>query len=900
MRYLVVLVFCLCAIVSTSTATAKAIADSIAYQGSLTDASNNPVPDGPRDLTLSIWNDPDVGDMLHSEVVVVNVSNGLFSTCIGCGIDSFFDIFTEQSLYLQVQLAGQTPMTPRTVLRNVPFSFSSASLHSEASNGTARARGMVVSKPGSVKPHARYFLDADDDGDGSPEYIITDSISTDYASRLLGHDLDDDGQPDVVIAESTSPAGVSHKLMWDSNADLISDTEVDQDCDGTDASITLRSLNGLPPGVPAEDNIQLVTSGLSSTIGINETLPYARLHVSRDAADPHASSILAADIDLDGLADRSIDDDCDGISASRSMSFFDVFTEATIDDDCDATGAQRRLSSGGIGSSGEDGVAVTLRCSPDSATETTELRKNGSVVCADFGRHTPFHNSYKSSFFDASNEMTIDQDCDATGSRLAINSKGTSAKRTVACSTDLSNSSVVVAGDIDNDGLDDNEASLRITPTTSSLAIKTKGTGAQRFMAGGDCDDTDATLFVDCDSDGDGIPESEISQSVTPTTSSVAINTKGTGADKNRIISIGTTELSSSLSLDNIGSSGQDGVRLHSSDDSSRIACVSLNGLPPGTPVIGNLEFVTRPANAKIGIGTILPTARMVLSSDADSVVQSADMSDGSSSSSYNMRTRIHELETVLKNIGLLGTSRATQACNDIGASSVCDFVDGSGGGGGGGGSVVASLTASSTRSEIKGYFEKGDVPTQGQFSTLLDSDGARSLLSGGTGGSTTATIRMNATPDSTVFDLGYHGSTTGTIRLMANSTGSANPIEHSSGAHLTSGGVWTNASDASLKENFQTVDGEELLEKISELPISQWNYKNESEKATHIGPTAQDFKAIFGVGENDKTISTIDPSGIALAAIKELYKKSARVEELEKQILELQEAVKQLQNANL
>jgi hypothetical protein len=193
---------------------------------------------------------------------------------------------------------------------------------------------------------------------------------------------------------------------------------------------------------------------------------------------------------------------------------------------------------------------------------------------------------------------------------------------------------------------------------------------------------------------------------------------------------------------------------------------------------------------------------------------------------------------------------------------------------------VAASVAASATRTELKGYFQKGDVPTQSQFSSLLDATGARSSLSSGMSGSTTGTIRMAATPDSTVFDLGYSGSTTGTIRLQASSSGTANPIEHSSGAHLTVGGVWTNASDENLKENFKSVDGEQILDKIESLPITEWNYKTESEDTKHIGPTAQDFQQVFGVGSDGKSISTIDPSGIALAAIKELSKQNKNLKQ--------------------
>ena len=39
-----------------------------------------------------------------------------------------------------------------------------------------------------------------------------------------------------------------------------------------------------------------------------------------------------------------------------------------------------------------------------------------------------------------------------------------------------------------------------------------------------------------------------------------------------------------------------------------------------------------------------------------------------------------------------------------------------------------------------------------------------------------------------------------------------------------------------------------------------------------HIGPMAQDFYAAFGVGEDDRHISTVDADGVALAAIQGLY----------------------------
>jgi len=137
-----------------------------------------------------------------------------------------------------------------------------------------------------------------------------------------------------------------------------------------------------------------------------------------------------------------------------------------------------------------------------------------------------------------------------------------------------------------------------------------------------------------------------------------------------------------------------------------------------------------------------------------------------------------------------------------------------------------------------------------------------------------------------------------GGIWLGTNSTPSVPDgdfISTSTGAHLTTGGVWTNSSDRSAKENFTEVDRDDLLWRISTLPIMRWNYKTEDDSVTHIGPIAQDFRILFGVGTDDKSISTVDPSGIALAAIQALY---SRNQKLEAAIARLQSEVEALKTS--
>jgi hypothetical protein len=87
----------------------------------------------------------------------------------------------------------------------------------------------------------------------------------------------------------------------------------------------------------------------------------------------------------------------------------------------------------------------------------------------------------------------------------------------------------------------------------------------------------------------------------------------------------------------------------------------------------------------------------------------------------------------------------------------------------------------------------------------------------------------------------------------------------------LTVNGTVTPSSDRNKKENFAEVDARQILEKVANLPIQQWNYIADDSKVPHIGPMAQDFYAAFNIGADDKHIATVDADGVALAAIKAL-----------------------------
>ncbi|MBS1794160.1 MAG: tail fiber domain-containing protein [Acidobacteria bacterium] len=113
-------------------------------------------------------------------------------------------------------------------------------------------------------------------------------------------------------------------------------------------------------------------------------------------------------------------------------------------------------------------------------------------------------------------------------------------------------------------------------------------------------------------------------------------------------------------------------------------------------------------------------------------------------------------------------------------------------------------------------------------------------------------------------------------------------------------GGSWSSISDRNMKENFAAVDSRQILKKVLNLPISTWNYKSQDKSIRHIGTMAQDFYAAFGVGESDKMIATIDPDGVAFAAIQglseELKDRDKKIAEQQQQLNDLERQVKQQQ----
>jgi hypothetical protein len=95
---------------------------------------------------------------------------------------------------------------------------------------------------------------------------------------------------------------------------------------------------------------------------------------------------------------------------------------------------------------------------------------------------------------------------------------------------------------------------------------------------------------------------------------------------------------------------------------------------------------------------------------------------------------------------------------------------------------------------------------------------------------------------------------------------------EQTSGVRLApGGGAWLTVSDVNMKEHFRDLDGDDVLSTLARMPVREWSYKAQGAATRHVGPTAQDFRAAFGLGEDPLRIGTVDADGIALRAIQAL-----------------------------
>ncbi|MEZ5285002.1 MAG: hypothetical protein R2712_09385 [Vicinamibacterales bacterium] len=124
-----------------------------------------------------------------------------------------------------------------------------------------------------------------------------------------------------------------------------------------------------------------------------------------------------------------------------------------------------------------------------------------------------------------------------------------------------------------------------------------------------------------------------------------------------------------------------------------------------------------------------------------------------------------------------------------------------------------------------------------------------------------------NSTPSRIVADIPgqFKVRASGGVRFATNGAETA-------GVQMVGGSSqWLQLSDVHSKHRFTDLNGEDVLRRIAVLPVMEWSYLAQEDGIRHIGPTAQDFHAAFGLGEDERYIGSLDADGVALAGVKAL-----------------------------
>ncbi len=105
-------------------------------QGVLTDGSGNPLANGSYSVVFSIWSEEEGGDVLwiESHNPVETDGAGVFSVILGESTTINPTIFADTSLWLQMKVGTDDPMTPRMRLTGVPYALRAGGVWSLTGN----------------------------------------------------------------------------------------------------------------------------------------------------------------------------------------------------------------------------------------------------------------------------------------------------------------------------------------------------------------------------------------------------------------------------------------------------------------------------------------------------------------------------------------------------------------------------------------------------------------------------------------------------------------------------------------------------------------------------------------------------------------------------------------------
>jgi len=129
-------------------------------------------------------------------------------------------------------------------------------------------------------------------------------------------------------------------------------------------------------------------------------------------------------------------------------------------------------------------------------------------------------------------------------------------------------------------------------------------------------------------------------------------------------------------------------------------------------------------------------------------------------------------------------------------------------------------------------------------------------------------------------FRISDFSSGSESIRVLINSSGNigiggvtlpTNPLQHSSGAFLSAGGTWTNASSRSYKDNICDLDSQAAMDTLKGLDPVTYTYKVDPAEH-HVGFIAEDVPDLVATKDR-KSLSPMDIVAVLTKVVQEQQK---------------------------
>ena len=141
--------------------------------------------------------------------------------------------------------------------------------------------------------------------------------------------------------------------------------------------------------------------------------------------------------------------------------------------------------------------------------------------------------------------------------------------------------------------------------------------------------------------------------------------------------------------------------------------------------------------------------------------------------------------------------------------------------------------------------------------------------------------------------------SSSGNVGIGQTIGSSSNPLQHplqmDSGAYVTSGGVWTNASSRAYKENIISLTTEKANKTLDGLNPVEYNYKIDKEDK-HVGFIAEDVPELVATKDR-KGLSPMDIVAVLTRVVQE---QKNTIAELSKKVDTMQQELNRVKGMNI